>query len=81
MVRILHILLVLSFVVVPVACNRSGWQAGLQGAAAGVAHAQTAPPKLMLFGGEGHKTYLGCLNCPKYASDSVFNEYGPHGST
>src|ERR1017187_2674636 len=36
--------------------------------------------KLMLFGGMGHRTYLGCLNCPKYADDSVFNPYGEHGS-
>ena len=35
---------------------------------------------LMLFGGAGHKTYLGCVNCSEYASDSVFNEYGVHGS-
>ena len=34
----------------------------------------------MIFGGEGHKTYLGCLNCAQYATDSVFNEYGQHGS-
>lgn len=36
--------------------------------------------KLMLFGGEGHKVYLGCLNCDTYAVDSISNEYGPHGS-
>jgi hypothetical protein len=36
--------------------------------------------KLMLFGGEGHKTYLGCLDCSEYASDSVKNQYGTHGS-
>jgi hypothetical protein len=34
----------------------------------------------MIFGGDGHKIYLGCLNCSQYASDSVFNEYGDHGS-
>lgn len=39
-----------------------------------------APPKLMLFGGDDHKTYLGCLNCSKYATDSVFNEFGTAGS-
>lgn len=36
--------------------------------------------KLMLFGGPGHETYLGCLNCSNYASDSVLNEFGSHGS-
>ncbi len=39
-----------------------------------------ASKKLMLFGGEGHKVYLGCLNCPRYDLDSISNEYGPHGS-
>jgi hypothetical protein len=37
-------------------------------------------PKLLLFGGEGHKTYLGCLNCSQYSADSVTNTYGTHGS-
>jgi hypothetical protein len=36
--------------------------------------------KIMLFGGEDHKVYLGCLSCSKYANDSVLNRYGPHGS-
>jgi hypothetical protein len=36
--------------------------------------------KLMLFGGRDHKTYLGCLNCSKFDTDSVANEFGPHGS-
>jgi hypothetical protein len=40
-----------------------------------------AATKLMIFGGEGHKTYLGCLDCSEYASDSVFNTYGEHGSS
>jgi hypothetical protein len=34
----------------------------------------------MIFGGEGHKTYLGCLNCSQYVADSVLNKYGTHGS-
>jgi hypothetical protein len=34
----------------------------------------------MLFGGEGHKVYLGCLSCSEYATDSVFNQYGTFGS-
>jgi hypothetical protein len=33
-------------------------------------------PKLMLCGGQGHKTYLGCLNCGNYAADSISNSYG-----
>lgn len=36
--------------------------------------------KLMIVGGEGHKTYLGCLSCSEYATDSVFNQYGNYGS-
>jgi len=39
-----------------------------------------APAKLMLFGGTDHKTYLGCLNCSEYATDSIFNRFGPKGS-
>ena len=43
-----------------------------------------APPpaqqKLMFFGGAGHHTYLGCLNCPSYAEDSIFNSSGTHGN-
>jgi hypothetical protein len=31
--------------------------------------------KIMIFGGEDHKVYLGCLNCTQYASDSVQNKY------
>src|SRR5579864_6734548 len=37
--------------------------------------------KLMIFGGSGHRIYLGCLNCSEYATDSVRNTYGPHGSS
>jgi hypothetical protein len=36
--------------------------------------------KLMIFGGPDHQTYLGCLNCSQYAADSVYNQYGEHGS-
>ena len=39
-----------------------------------------APTKPMLFGGNDHKTYLGCLNCSVHATDSVFHEYGRSGS-
>jgi len=34
----------------------------------------------MIFGGSDHKTYLGCLNCNKYAIDSILNTYGEYGS-
>ena len=36
--------------------------------------------KLMIFGGEDHKTYLGCLSCSSMSVDSVVNSFGPHGS-
>ena len=49
-------------------------------AAASGAAGQSYSVKLMLFGGPDHKTYLGCLNCNEYASDSVLNSYGTHGS-
>ena len=35
---------------------------------------------LLLFGGEGHQTFLGCLNCGQYDSGSVCNKYGQQGS-
>jgi len=34
----------------------------------------------MIFGGQDHATYLGCLNCAEYSHDSVLNEYGSNGS-
>lgn len=36
--------------------------------------------KLMIFGGNDHKVYLGCLNCSEVATDSVLNNLGTHGS-
>jgi hypothetical protein len=46
--------------------------------AAGASTASTV--KMMIFGGPEHRTYLGCLNCSQYEADSVFNQYGEHGS-
>tara|TARA_R110002049_G_scaffold83103_2_gene211225 strand:+ start:3179 stop:3532 length:354 start_codon:yes stop_codon:yes gene_type:complete len=34
----------------------------------------------MLFGGDNHKEYLGCLNCSEYSSESVWNEYSQYGN-
>jgi hypothetical protein len=39
-----------------------------------------APKALLLFGGEDHKTFLGCLNCVDTSAISVCNEYGQFGS-
>lgn len=36
--------------------------------------------KIMIFGGNDHRTYLGCLNCSQWAPDSVLNHLGAHGS-
>ena len=36
--------------------------------------------EFLLFGGPGHKVFLGSLTAPKYAADSIFNEYGKYGS-
>jgi hypothetical protein len=41
------------------------------------AHGQTA---LLLFGRSDHKTFLGCLNCSKFDSGSVCNQFGSVGS-
>jgi hypothetical protein len=45
----------------------------------GVANAQNNVA-LLLFGGDNHKTFLGCLNCSKYDSGSICNKYGQQGS-
>jgi hypothetical protein len=36
---------------------------------------------LLLFGGEDHKKFLGCLNCSSLNSSSVCNELGKYGSS
>ena len=36
--------------------------------------------KTMLFGGPGHKEYLGCLDCSEFAADSICNGYGKYGN-
>jgi|SRR6267142_629066 len=51
-----------------------------RGAAAGGSPTEYSA-KLIIFGGVDHKMYLGCLSCNEYASDSVFNSFGDHGST
>lgn len=68
------------------------WEAllvGLAGAAKAYGDAATgsnstglpaANGKVMIFGGPGSRTYLGCLSCSDWAPDSVTNRLGPHGS-
>lgn len=52
----------------------------LAGAAARGATPSRSGGKLMIFGGQGHRTYLGCLSCSEYQTESVFNQYGTFGS-
>jgi hypothetical protein len=54
--------------------------AGAAQSAASVSGSENGTTKVMVFGGLDHKTYLGCLNCSQYTADSIFNEYGQHGS-
>lgn len=77
--RVQWFFLATSLLTLSVGCSpaaRSNIGAAMGGATSG----EAAPAKLMLFGGEGHSTYLGCLSCSEYAIDSVFNAYGDHGS-
>jgi hypothetical protein len=36
----------------------------------------SAKAELLIFGGNEHDIFLGCLDCGKYDSDSICNEYG-----
>ena len=40
----------------------------------------TSTTALLLFGGDDHGVFLGCLNCSQYETDSVQNAYGTYGS-
>jgi hypothetical protein len=81
-VRRMRWIAVTVLVLAPMACNQYG-TAFTTGFLQGLASRRSAPatPKLMLFGGPGHHVYLGCINCDEMATDSIFNEVGPHGST
>jgi hypothetical protein len=53
------------------------------GVAAGLGNAgapTTVSRELLVFGGQGHDVFLGCLNCSEYASSSVLNQFGRFGS-
>jgi len=39
-----------------------------------------AAEPLLIYGGDQHETFLGCLNCSKFDTNSVSNTFGPHGS-
>ena len=36
--------------------------------------------KLHLYGGSNHDVYLGCLNCSKTDSNSIWNDFGTYGT-
>lgn len=78
--RCRRFLLFLPVAICLISCTRTQLGNTISAAAIGAAANSQAPPALMLFGGEEHHTYLGCLNCSKYSSDSIFNAYGQHGS-
>jgi len=65
-------------------CSPAFWGGVARGASGAAPSDGTATEgqslKLMIFGGDRHATYLGCLNCSQYATDSVFNGYGQSGS-
>lgn len=50
------------------------------GISAGWSTAASADQALLVFGGKGHDVFLGCLNCDKYAANSIQNSYGAYGS-
>lgn len=69
----------MSLLTISLACGPAA-RSNIGSVAGGPASEVAVPAKLMLFGGEGHHTYLGCISCSEYAIDSVLNPYGDHGS-
>lgn len=47
---------------------------------AAAAHAQN-DTALLLFGGMNHETFLSCLNCSQFDSNSIANKFGVYGSS
>jgi hypothetical protein len=79
--RVAYLLLVGLTLLQMIGCSPAARQGAVNAiGAAGAGAAPSRQQKLMLFGGEGHKVYLGCLNCSQYSTDSVFNQYGTFGS-
>ena len=65
------------------AAMMAGLGAGLTAASGGGTSYSLGLPvgKIMIFGGNSHSVYLGCLSCSKFDSESVFNQYGTYGSS
>ncbi len=47
---------------------------------AGAGPALAQEPEYLLYGGKQGNTFLGCLNCSRFDSSSIWNQLGPHGS-
>lgn len=70
-------------------CSQSTWQtigaiataASQASAAQGGTSAFAPGTELLIFGGQDHKTFLGCLNCSASSTSSVLNQYSQYGSS
>lgn len=69
----------LSHGVVVLVLSLSAVGCGLQGLY-GSASPSARPAKVMVFGGNDHQTYLGCISCADTVFDSIFNDEGPYGA-
>jgi len=70
-----HLILLITIVIG--GCNVTPYYSPNHNPTPSVSQAST---KRMLFGGHNNNTYLGCINCNKYSTDSVLNAYGNYGS-
>lgn len=62
------------------ACSQAFWEGMAEGSAAASGNS-LAGKEILVFGGDGHKTFLGCLTCSEYNSSSLFSKYGSFGSS
>jgi hypothetical protein len=75
-----NVRLVLGFLGILVLQSMSGcWIPLPAGAALSAGHGAPSTG-LVVYGGDGHKTFLGCLDCSKYDSNAILNPYGSFGS-
>ena len=78
MKNLMKLSIFLVFSTINLNCNPQYANAFLQGFSNGIAQQNNI--KLMIFGGMNNESYLGCLSCSEYATDSILNEYGTYGS-
>jgi hypothetical protein len=43
------------------------------------APANAAGERVLVFGGQNHEEYLGCISCSETAADSIWNRYSQYG--